>query len=160
MKRLCTAVTTMPSLTSILNTLTQTYSVSFQEDATFHYDPANKTVHYIADIELLPYLFHEVGHAHLGHDTYNKDIELIAMERDAWSVAHTIAKKFNISINEDTEQEALDTYREWLHHRSRCPSCDSTGIQTKVETYSCCDCGQQWSVNEAKACRLYRKKIK
>ena len=80
-------------------------------------------------------LLHEFGHALLNHKQYLRDIELLAMERAAWDQAITLAHEFNVQIHEGCIEEALDTYRDWLHARSLCPHCAATGVQTKRHHY-------------------------
>ena len=42
--------------------------------------------------------------------------------------------------NEDFVQEKLDTYRDWLHAKSKCKKCGLTGYQTKDGKYHCPRC--------------------
>lgn len=96
----------------------------------------------------------------LGHQDYDKDIRLIQMERDAWAYATaSLAARYNVDISDDTVQTALDTYRDWLHARSQCPSCQATGVQVKQHTYKCLACSRLWKVNEARLCALRRYKL-
>ena len=103
------------------------------------------------------FTLHELSHALLDHSGYTRDVELLKLERDAWEYARTtLANRYGTTINEEIIQENLDTYREWLHARSRCPKCETTGLQTKDSLYRCLACGHQWRVNEARLCALRR----
>lgn len=103
------------------------------------------------------FTLHELSHAILGHEGYDKDIELIKYERDAWEYARTIlSKKYSIAVSEETAEDNLDTYRDWLHARSTCPACHATGLQVQKRIYACVACGATWSVNEARLCGLKR----
>lgn len=114
------------------------------------------TVFYEESVDLSS-LLHELSHALLGHNTYLKDIELIEMERDAWHFAKTLlSPKYGITIEESTAEDALNTYRDWLHARSVCPKCTTTGMQSRKNTYKCITCGTFWKVNEARICHLRR----
>ncbi len=105
-------------------------------------------------------LLHEVGHALLGHKSYSRDIELLRIERDAWDYAiKELSPRYGIAIDTDTAEDALDTYREWLHDRSTCPSCHTNGIQDTVSSYRCIQCHKRWSVNDGRVCQLRRKLI-
>ena len=105
-------------------------------------------------------LLHELGHALLGHKQYSRDIELLTFERDAWSMAiQELGPRYNIALNQNDAEDALDTYREWLHNRSICPSCNLNGIQDSMNTYRCIQCQQRWSVNDARICQLKRTRI-
>lgn len=120
------------------------------EEKTLYYDPNGDPI----------YLLHELAHAILGHAIYKKDIELVQYERDAWEYAKkALAPQYDLAISDDVAEEALDTYRDWLHARSTCPACKANGVQTKTATYSCPSCLNSWRVNEAKTCGLKRYKI-
>lgn len=116
-------------------------------ESAIAYDPGGDTV----------YLLHELGHALLHHDSYTHDIELLSIERDAWTYAvQHLADRYAVPISPDTIEDALDSYREWLHARSTCPQCHLTGLQSAPQTYRCVSCGTTWRVNEAKGCELRR----
>ena len=106
------------------------------------------------------YLLHEFSHALLHHTTYSQDIDLIKMERAAWDYATSIAGDYNVVISNDIVEAAIDTYRDWIHSRSLCPSCGATGIQTGENRYSCVSCRATWRVNEARTCALRRHQTK
>jgi hypothetical protein len=154
-------VITMPPLTSLVAKLSADYpELSFVSSAEFSWSPSNKSVYYTSKSpSSASLLLHELSHALLGHDSYDKDISLIAMERDAWEKASDLAVDYGVTINEDTVQDHLDSYREWMHARSRCPSCDAIGVQNGKNTYHCVACRADWTVNEARLCGLKRYKI-
>ena len=102
------------------------------------------------------YLLHEFGHALLGHTEYGQDIELLHMEQEAWAKAAEIAGHYSITIDDTVIESSLDTYRDWLHSRSRCPACQSTGIEINKHHYRCLFCQTEWKVNEARGCSLRR----
>ena len=76
-------------------------------------------------------LFHELGHATLGHKSYSTDVDLLQKEVAAWGKAATIAETFNVSIDDTYIQDCLETYRDWLYKRSVCPACGAHGIQNE-----------------------------
>ena len=136
---------------SILSQLSKDYPlIHFVKGDDFRWSPEEATVYYID--ESSPLLLHEVGHALLNHTDYDRDVSLLAMERDAWDTAQSLG----YLIGDDTIQDHLDTYREWLHARSSCPVCDANGHQVKKFTYHCVACGTDWRVNEARTCGLKR----
>ncbi|USN96414.1 MAG: ImmA/IrrE family metallo-endopeptidase [Candidatus Nomurabacteria bacterium] len=103
------------------------------------------------------FTLHELSHALLGHKGYERDIELLKLERDAWEYAKdSLADRYGISIDMDIIQDNLDTYRQWLHARSSCPKCEAIGVQTRDSLYRCVSCGHGWRVNEARLCALRR----
>ena len=135
---------------------------TFATDEVAHWNAALNTVFYENDStpEALYTLLHELGHAVLGHTSYRQDVELLSMERTAWQKATEIATNFEININPDFIEETLDSYRDWLHLRSRCPNCNSAGIQRTDGNYYCVLCEHGWRANEAKTCGLKRYSIK
>ena len=102
-------------------------------------------------------LLHELGHALLDHTSYERDVELLGIERAAWDYATAhLAARYGVVISEEAVELALDSYREWLHQRSRCPSCGLNGVQTAARAYHCLGCQTDWRVNEARSCGLRR----
>ena len=83
---------------------------------------------------------HEVSHAVLGHKTFRMDVERLKMESAAWEKARELADRYGIKINEDLIQDELDTYRDWLHNKSKCKACGLTRYQTPDGRYHCPRC--------------------
>lgn len=153
--------TTTQSITSLINKLATDYpAFQFKSGTDFQWEPATKTVFYDPKSSDAASLLHELAHAILEHGTFKKDIELIEIERDAWMHAKEhLASQYDIVITEDAVEEALDTYRDWLHARSTCPDCHATGVQIKQEHYSCIVCSTIWRVNDGRMCALRRYRI-
>ena len=106
------------------------------------------------------YLLHELAHALLSHADFVFDVELLRQEREAWDhVKNVLAPRYNIGLNNDLIEEALDTYREWMHARALCPTCGLTGLQTKTSTYVCVNCRCSWRPNDARRFALRRYKL-
>jgi hypothetical protein len=146
----------MPSTASLTARLRHDYpQFKFKKNSDYLWSPSDKTVYYTAS-NSYELLLHELSHGLLGHVDYDRDIELIAMERAAWDKATELAKSYNITVSEDLVESALDSYRDWLHARSSCPNCNATGLQIKRQTYSCPACSHAWRVNEARICALRR----
>lgn len=151
----------MHSTTSLASLLKSEFpSISFVPGNIFAWSHIRKQVEYIADSSDTASLLHELSHALLGHKTYRRDIELLGYERDAWAHAIALGPKYKIKIEEETIQNALDTYRDWLHARSKCPICSASGMQTAPSTYTCPACNAAWKVNSATTCALKRYTIK
>ena len=151
----------MPSIASLLPKLQADFpALTFTAGDDFRWSPQDKTIYYLMDSPDNASLLHEVAHATLGHSRYTKDIGLIEMEREAWEYTQQhLAASYHVTIDEETIQTALDTYRDWLHARSTCPNCQATGVQTKADQYKCVACHMQWRVNEARICALRRYKL-
>ncbi len=149
----------MPSISSLIKQLRADFpGYTFTPAHEFWWSGKKSTIFYDPDTgSSLAFTLHELSHAILGHEGYERDIELLKLERDAWSYATRIlASEYHVTISDDTVQDNLDTYRHWLHARSRCPECDTTGLQTKDHLYRCLACGHPWRVNEARLCALRR----
>ena len=83
---------------------------------------------------------HEVSHAVCKHKDFRMDVERLKMENEAWEKARELAEHYGIEVNEDLIQMELDTYRDWLHQKSRCPVCGLTRFQTPDSRYHCPRC--------------------
>ncbi len=104
-------------------------------------------------------LLHEVSHAILGHRDYRNDFELLQLEVAAWEEALAVGERLSIKIDQNFIEDCLDTYRDWLHQRSTCPTCGSSGLQHDPKTYRCHNCLTIWHVSQSRFCRPYRKKL-
>lgn len=137
-------------------------SIHFEDSDDFRWSPSDQTV-YLGSLTTerdAVTLLHEVAHAQAGHSDYDKDIELLALEREAWTIARaTLAPQFDLHISEELIEEALDSYRDWLHARSTCPECGQHGIQQSNNSYTCLICSTSWRVNDARRCGLKRYRI-
>lgn len=103
-------------------------------------------------------LLHEAGHALLDHKTYTNDLELVELENAAWDKAKQLARTYQVTISEEYVQDCMDTYRDWLHQRSTCPSCNNRSLQEDKNLYRCYNCNQTWTVTTSRFCRSYRRK--
>lgn len=153
-------VTTMAKTSSLSTNLATDFpDLHFASSDDFYWSPSDNTVYFpeITDNTDRLTLLHEVAHAALGHAHFKRDIDLLKIERDAWEyVRDTLAPRYNLTTPDETIENAIDTYREWLHARSKCPICAMTGIQTDTSLYHCLSCDQDWRVNEARRCGLKR----
>lgn len=134
--------------------------ITFIEGDHFYWSPKKTTItfSYSNDDKQEVTLLHELAHALLKHTTFTTDFELLLMEVAAWDEAQALGKKYGVMIPESHIQKCLDTYRDWLHARSSCPSCSNNGIQNKQErTYHCPNCLTVWQVSASRLCRPYRQ---
>lgn len=107
----------------------------FRPPKTIFYDPNDQNASQL--------ILHELGHALLGHQTFDTNIKRLKMERAAWNQALILAKTYQIEIDDDLIEGELDSYRDWLHQKSRCKKCGSTCYQTKDQKYHCPFCEAQ-----------------
>lgn len=153
----------MPSTPSLIHSLQLDYpTLVFVAGDDFHWSPKEKTITYDETRhDASAHLLHELSHAVLEHSDYDRDIELIGLERDAWAHAKTVlGPQYRQSIPAHVIKDSLDTYRDWLHARSTCPTCGANGIEIKKSLYHCIGCGDEWRVNEARLCALRRYRTK
>lgn len=156
-------VSIMPKTNSLVKVLQKAFpELTFKESDDFRWSPQEKTVYFDgnASDNSVSELLHETAHGLLSHADYDRDIQLLGIERDAWTHAQTIlAPRFGVTIDQDLIEDALDSYRDWLHARSLCPDCRQTGIQNSHDTYFCLGCDSSWQTNEARRCALRRYKL-
>lgn len=88
-------------------------------------------------------MLHELGHALLEHKNYGVDIERIKMERAAWEKAKELCIIYNVRYDEEFVEMKMDTYRDWLHMKSRCSKCGLTRFQNENGKYVCPGC-EMW----------------
>lgn len=133
----------------------------FVESRHFSWSPSAETIYFEqSHPKAKQLLLHELSHAILGHKRYSKDVELISMELAAWQESKNIAATYGLKIAEETIEEHLSSYRDWLHARSTCPKCEAIGFQINKSSYSCPSCLHKWRVNEARSCALRRYGLK
>lgn len=85
-------------------------------------------------------LLHEMGHALLKHRDFKTDAMRLKMEREAWGKARELALRYKVEFDDELVERELDTYRDWLDKRSRCPRCNLTRYQTPNGIYHCPRC--------------------
>ena len=131
---------------SLLKTLENAYpDLRFKSGKKFSF----RAPHTICYVENTPnfdsLLLHELGHALLHHTDFATDIERLKMERAAWEKAKEVAAELTakghaVTIDEELVETELDTYRDWLHQKSRCKKCGLTRYQTPDGAYHCPHC--------------------
>lgn len=150
---------TTTAFNNLLSALSSAYPhIRFEAGDVFRWSPETKTVSYNAASRDGVSLLHETAHALLKHRGYQNDVELLRLERAAWTKAEELGLLYGVTIDEASVESALDTYRDWLHARSLCPSCQQNGIQLADMNYCCVVCNQQWTVNEARHTGLQRRR--
>lgn len=152
----------MRSISSLIKQLQADYpEVTFTASDDFKWSAKQGVISYNPDaVHADAFCLHELSHAIFKHYTYKRDIELLQHERDAWKYAQDIlAVRYKVVVPSDIAQVSLDTYRDWLHARSTCPSCGASGVQIAMRSYRCVACGHTWGVNEARICALKRYSI-
>ena len=134
--------------------------VSFKKAAKDYWSPRTKTIFYNPALPVQEASFgllHELSHSILDHQTYGTDFELLQMESEAWGLAAKLGKKYGVNISSQHIQKCLNTYRDWLYHRSLCPECGTQAIQSDERTYKCFNCQTHWQVSTSRFSRPYRQ---
>ncbi|MBR0488513.1 hypothetical protein IJJ39_02475 [Candidatus Saccharibacteria bacterium] len=85
-------------------------------------------------------LAHELGHYLCGHQDFKTEIERLKCERQAWEKARELCEKYGIIYDEKIVEAEIDTYRDWLDKKSRCPKCGLTRFQTREGKWCCPQC--------------------
>ena len=136
-------------------------SIHLEARDVFSWSPKTATIYYIPDNNDRNSwsLLHELGHALLNHKKFSGDINLLMMEIEAWEKAKDISKSYDITIPNEHIEDCIDTYRDWIHNRSKCPKCDNNTIQENSSSYRCFNCDFCWSVSIDQLCRVYRSPI-
>ena len=136
---------------------------TFLPAAHFSYDAADEVINYFPQalktnsgkIALL----HEISHCELGHFHYVSDLQLYAMEIDAWLLTRKLAKKFNIPVEEDYIDECIESYNQWIEKRGTCPRCSTFCAQKTEVEFECYNCLTCWRVSADPQVRTQRRII-
>ncbi len=132
--------------------------LTFEDDEAFVWSPTSQSVHFDSTALQEPSgiwsLLHEIGHAELRHSQYRDDFHLLIMEVQAWAKAKELAKLYEIDIDEAHIEHCVDSYRDWLHKRSKCPDCRSNAFALSNVAYLCHNCGCEWQVPASKICKI------
>jgi len=151
---------TSPRLDSLVEQLKIDFPhIEFIKGARFAWDATGKILYKKLSKNIEHDIFsllHELGHAILSHQDYTHDIELLKLEVAAWEKAHELAERYGVSLDEDYIQDCLDSYRDWLHLRATCPTCQTRSLQASASNYHCHNCGSDWQVTRSRLCRPYR----
>lgn len=134
--------------------------LTFKPGGRDHWSPKTNTITYKPGMpfkETRYGVLHELAHAKLGHTNYHNDFELLKLEGLAWELAAKIGKKYGVKISSEHIQDCLDTYRDWLHARSQCPTCGVHVLQKDPYHYRCFNCHTEWKVTSGRFVRPYRR---
>lgn len=115
--------------------------IRFRSGVRFTFRPPRTVIYPAEDGEFDSLLIlHEMGHALSHHRFFKTEIERLKMEVEAWEKARELCDIYRIRVDEDLIQGELDTYRDFLHQKSRCPECGLTRFQTPDGAFHCPRC--------------------
>lgn len=96
---------------------------TFRPGAKFLFRPP-KSIRYIeSDNNFRLLLLHELSHALLGHFSYERSLERLQIERDAWSKTRELCSLHSVPFDEEFAENELNTYRDWVHQKTLCKHC-------------------------------------
>lgn len=104
----------------------------------FSFRPPRAVVYEEGGSSLL--FLHEVGHALIGMYDFKTEVGRLKIEVMAWEKAKELCDVYGVDVDEELIEAELDTYREWLHQKSRCPKCGLTRFQTPDGVWHCPQC--------------------
>jgi ribosomal protein L37AE/L43A len=142
----------MNSINNLLPILIKDFpDIKFQSGKNFAWSPKERKITYTTHQSVTEHgmwsLLHEVAHAMLGHVNYQNDFDLLKLETKTWHKAKILGKKYGINIDNEHIQDCLDTYRDWLHSRAKCPRCGVVSLQRNDGLYQCFNCKNIWKVS-------------
>ena len=114
-------------------------SLKFVPGKRFLFRPP-KTVVYVADSPDILIFLHEMGHALTSLYDFKTEVGRLKIEVLAWEKARELANSYEIPVDEDLIEGELDSYRDFLHQKSRCPNCGLTRFQTPDGVFYCPRC--------------------
>ena len=155
----------MNSIDNLLPLLKRDFpDLSFVPGEDFHWSPKYSRITYTTHQTVADHgvwaLLHELAHAILGHIQYDNDFDLLKLESMTWQQAKILAKRYGIVISTEHVQDCLDTYRDWLHNRARCPQCDVVSFQRSDKLYQCFNCKTVWKVPRSPLSKTSRQIVK
>lgn len=149
---------------TLLDQVKNTYiDLQFETADEFLYDAADEIIYY--DPESLENhdgqvaLLHEIAHAELGHFHFTSDLELFALETQAWNKTASLCEVYAVPLSENYLQSCLQTYATWLTQRATCPACDNFSTQENALTYRCFLCHTRWQVKTDAQSRIKRVRL-
>ena len=132
--------------------------IKFIESDLYSWSPLSNEIYYRLPLSVYS-LLHELGHALCKHRSYQLDIQLLKLEVEAWEKAQQLATTYKLKVPQAHINRCLDTYRDWVLSRAKCPDCDLVGLQSANNLrYSCCNCQMQWKVPSESSCLVRRIK--
>lgn len=148
---------------SVVDTLKKDFpELGFISNTSFYWSPGNRSIYYDStdnSLEAIWKLLHETSHGLLHHESYATDFDLLLLEVAAWQKAAKLGDHYGFSVDEEHIEDCLDSYRDWLHARSTCPTCLANGLQTSKSRYECLNCPTTWQVSRSRFCRAYRRSM-
>ena len=116
-------------------------AVRFVKGARFSFRPPRTVVFCDDSGDAAPLLLlHELGHFLTGRYSFKTEVERLKIEVMAWEKARELAPLYGVFVDEELMESELDSYRDFLHQKSRCPDCGLTRFQTPDRVWHCPRC--------------------
>ena len=115
-------------------------NLTFKPGRKFLFRPP-KSIHYLETDENFRFLLlHELAHALLGHYTFDRSLERLQIERDAWAKTRELCCLYSIPFDDNLAEAELNTYRDWVHQKTLCKHCGLSCLEVSSESLYCPSC--------------------
>ena len=114
--------------------------VKFRRGEKFLFRPPDFVLLGPEEVDDALLILHELGHYLCGHRDFGTLAGRLKMEREAWEKARELAERYGVLYDEVVVERELDTYRDDLHQKSRCPKCGLTRYQAQDGVFHCPFC--------------------
>ncbi|MBR2587136.1 hypothetical protein IKE71_02045 [Candidatus Saccharibacteria bacterium] len=114
--------------------------LSFKPGRKFLFRPKRSITYLEANENFRLLLLHELAHALLGHFTFNRSLERLQIERDAWEKTRELCELYNVPFDEELAEAELNTYRDWVHQKTLCKTCGLSCLEVSKESLFCPFC--------------------
>ncbi|MBR2695430.1 hypothetical protein IKE86_00760 [Candidatus Saccharibacteria bacterium] len=126
---------------AFLDNLKSAYpNFSFKPGRKFLFRPPKSIFYLESNENFRLLLLHELAHALLGHFTFNRSLERLTIERDAWAKTRELCETHGVTFDESLAETELDTYRDWVHQKTLCKTCGATCLEISSESLFCPFC--------------------
>ena len=136
---------------TFLETIKEAYpEFSFRPGSKFLFRPP-KSIRYIeSDDNFRLLLLHELSHALLGHFSFDRSLERLQIERDAWSKTRELCLFHSVPFDEEFAEAELNTYRDWVHQKTLCKRCGLSCLEVSSESLYCPFCQKYYKKSRPK----------
>ena len=126
---------------AFLETLKKSYpDFSFKPGRKFLFRPKTSIFYLETNENFRLLLLHELSHALLGHFSFDRSLERLQIERDAWEKTRALCEELNVPFDNSLAEAELNTYRDWVHQKTLCKTCGLSCLEVSSESLYCPFC--------------------
>ena len=104
-----------------------------------------KSIRYLeSDENFRMLLLHELAHALLHHFSFDRSLERLQIERDAWAKTRELCTLHSVPFDEELAEAELNTYRDWVHQKTLCKHCGLSCLEVSSESLYCPFCQKMY----------------